>query len=214
MEEYIYDKKGVRRKAIISNCRFCKKDFLHRPRWDCKFCSRVCSVSYRSIRSKENKIHIKCESCGKDIETVPSRLKASRHNAHFCSRLCKEKEQKLTGKCDRIKPKRYGKGWGYRFLCTDKLKNGCECGEKREFLLLVHHIDSNRKNRSIENLEVVCANCHMIRHLYWNGSKWKFSMKVLTPREKIPEIRGLGLHGVVGCSADSKQMGSTPIVSI
>lgn len=42
-----------------------------------------------------------------------------------------------------------------------------DCKEKRPYLLQVHHIDWNHNNNKDENLEVVCANCHVKRHL-WN----------------------------------------------
>lgn len=32
------------------------------------------------------------------------------------------------------------------------------------FDLLVHHIDHNRKNNKIENLQVLCTSCHAIIH--------------------------------------------------
>lgn len=32
-------------------------------------------------------------------------------------------------------------------------------------ILNVHHIDRNRKNNHLSNLEVLCPNCHMIEHL-------------------------------------------------
>ncbi len=32
-------------------------------------------------------------------------------------------------------------------------------------ILVVHHKDKNRENNTIENLEVLCPNCHAIRHI-------------------------------------------------
>jgi hypothetical protein len=39
-----------------------------------------------------------------------------------------------------------------------------ECGMEDERVLLVHHKDKNRLNNNIENLEVLCWNCHIIKH--------------------------------------------------
>jgi hypothetical protein len=38
------------------------------------------------------------------------------------------------------------------------------CGFSNVLALEVHHIDKNRENNSIENLKVLCANCHRITH--------------------------------------------------
>lgn len=38
------------------------------------------------------------------------------------------------------------------------------CGDTRKYVLQVHHIDQNRKNNKLENLEVLCANCHLEVH--------------------------------------------------
>jgi len=69
----------------------------------------------------------------------------------------------------------------------DKKENPlCEgCGEDERFLLIVHHIDGNRNNNSENNLEIVCSNCHMKRHLKKVNGKWMFNTKYLTPREKL-----------------------------
>jgi len=45
----------------------------------------------------------------------------------------------------------------YAYRC-----NKCGIIDKR--VLLVHHKDKNRYNNNIENLEVLCWNCHIIKH--------------------------------------------------
>lgn len=45
---------------------------------------------------------------------------------------------------------------------------GCKCTKcgysENKVALAVHHKDRNRFNNSLENLEVLCANCHAIEH--------------------------------------------------
>jgi hypothetical protein len=64
------------------------------------------------------------------------------------------------------------------------------CGDKRRYLLCVHHIDRNRENNSLENLEVVCGSCHMKRHLAFNEKKnrWVYRPKFITPRDKLADL--------------------------
>ena len=51
----------------------------------------------------------------------------------------------------------------------EEIKLGCiDCSNKTEYILTVHHKDGIRQNNKKENLEVVCSNCHIKRHLYKN----------------------------------------------
>lgn len=41
-----------------------------------------------------------------------------------------------------------------------------ECGfDKCIEILQVHHIDKNRYNNALDNLQVLCRNCHAMKHL-------------------------------------------------
>lgn len=54
----------------------------------------------------------------------------------------------------------------YRKLVSDsgKLTECLRCGYNNKQVLEVHHKDRNRSNNSMENLEVLCANCHKLEH--------------------------------------------------
>jgi 5-methylcytosine-specific restriction endonuclease McrA len=52
----------------------------------------------------------------------------------------------------------------------------CECCGLSEWMgkpipLELHHKDFNHYNNSIENLEILCSNCHMQKHNYCNTKK-------------------------------------------
>ena len=51
----------------------------------------------------------------------------------------------------------------YRDLITIEQCNRCGYKEHLE-ILQVHHIDRDRLNNTIENLEVLCPNCHTLDH--------------------------------------------------
>jgi hypothetical protein len=69
----------------------------------------------------------------------------------------------------------------------DSLLNGssCKCGVNQKYLLAIHHIDGNINNNNKDNHEIVCANCHIKRHLKQRikDGEWVYHTKSLTPRE-------------------------------
>lgn len=53
----------------------------------------------------------------------------------------------------------------YRIKALQYYENKCcKCGYSNIDALEVHHIDKNRKNNEISNLEILCANCHVLTH--------------------------------------------------
>lgn len=45
------------------------------------------------------------------------------------------------------------------------IKSKCaKCGYTDIQALQVHHIDRNRKNNNLDNLQVLCCNCHRLEH--------------------------------------------------
>lgn len=54
----------------------------------------------------------------------------------------------------------------YRKIAFNAKPQCCErCGyDSHPAAIIVHHIDRNRMNDDIANLEVLCANCHAIEH--------------------------------------------------
>lgn len=63
----------------------------------------------------------------------------------------------------------------YRAVFLDRLYDlqngqcwGCAEHYSKE-LLLVHHVDHNRRNNVVENLELVCKRCHQIEHRCWEA---------------------------------------------
>jgi len=51
------------------------------------------------------------------------------------------------------------------------IKDKCEkCGANDKRILCVHHIDRDRDNNKLENLQTLCFNCHRLVHLEINTS--------------------------------------------
>ena len=70
------------------------------------------------------------------------------------------------------KPPRYYK---YRYKAVAHYGNKCKkCGyDEVPEILEVNHIDLNRKNNKLANLEVLCPNCHSAFHFYTRTGSFK-----------------------------------------
>jgi 5-methylcytosine-specific restriction endonuclease McrA len=90
----------------------------------------------------------------------------SKSGLFFCCREHKDLAQRFDG-IDEINLPHYGNGqWCYRVMALRKKGSVCErCGYgKHVAAITVHHKDRDRTNNAMDNLEVLCANCHAIEH--------------------------------------------------
>lgn len=158
------DKYGKRRKFVKLNCTFCNNEFekqfsLLRKN---NYCTKECS--YLASR---NRIKCRCANCGETFLKRRSSLDNSKSGLFFCNRACKDKAQSIEGNCPEIRPNHYNNGSGsYRARAFRKLDKKCaKCGfSKNQKILQVHHKDENRNNNELENLEILCPNCHAEIH--------------------------------------------------
>lgn len=136
---------------ITARCQTCDKSFTHiSARCNtAKYCSRHC---YYKAQHLKGSVIVSCAHCGRDFRASPSEKRK------FCSRACVSKS--------------HHKVWKPSFTTVRKALNvrgqmlSCEsCGyDKHSDILGVHHKDGNRKNNSRRNLEILCPNCHSLRH--------------------------------------------------
>lgn len=147
-------------------CIFCLKTF-NKPTKDVKysnkvgykttFCSKECQGKYR-CRSEDRE----CSFCGEINKKTFSAINKSKTGHIFCNRSCATKFNNIFyHKSGKNHP--HYKGGTYRKkVVLDKCSS---CGwNKVPQILQVHHKDRNRKNNNIENLEVLCPNCHTEEH--------------------------------------------------
>ncbi len=130
-----------------------------------KFCSRSCALAEGRSNRKDIKVDVNCGWCKKSFKVKPSRLKTKK-GLVYCSRSCKETGQSLDGIAG-MQPSHYKDHSKYRQYALDNLKNECNrCGYNKNIKILqAHHKDSNRANNDLENLELLCPNCHAEEHL-------------------------------------------------
>lgn len=123
--------------------------------------TKTCSLECRG-KSAQNRIKAKCAWCGKEHEKTESKAKLSKSGLLFCSRSCKDEAQQIGG-LKEIQPAHYGTGkFEYRTRAFRHYKAECsKCGyNEKKKMLDVDHIDSNRENNELDNLQVLCVWCH------------------------------------------------------
>lgn len=146
-----------------TRCFVCKKPIYRRP---CEIKGRAgrvfCSMSCFGISCRKE---IKCVSCGKLI--------LAGLNKKTCSRSCANKNRagivyKINRPRDKVITQRAIK---LRLFSVRGRK--CErCGYFKYEILQVHHKDRNRSNNSIDNLEIICPNCHYEEHYFSHLKKY------------------------------------------
>lgn len=152
---------GVNRTLAKKKCGVCFKDFwvpLHRFER-----AKVCSTQCRTNNNRKLEKY-SCAHCNKENFRNPSKLSKSisKSGLFFCNRECKETAQ-IIGGIREIMPNHYGTvGLDYRSKAFREFGCICKkCGYKETTRMLdVDHIDSNRQNNNIDNLQVLCVWCH------------------------------------------------------
>lgn len=108
--------------------------------------------------TKEGK-YVKCAYCGKEIYRSPSQLEKSKSGFYYCSHECgnlhKNQLREEAGEWDNSIT-------GYRSRALKAYPHKCAvCNyDEDERILQIHHRDCNRNNNAVENLVVLCPNCH------------------------------------------------------
>lgn len=162
-------------KLVESECQFCHKKFMARPRrlamGGDRFCSKTCSGAYNhSIRS----VDVNCKYCGKPFSVKQSLLAMG--SGKYCSRACQNAAPRATGPNHKLwtggKIRSYGPDWyRQRNAAYNRDKGICQScfrpkGEK-ERCFHVHHIVKRRSFKTdyksanaLSNLITLCPKCH------------------------------------------------------
>jgi 5-methylcytosine-specific restriction endonuclease McrA len=114
-----------------------------------KYCSPNC---YHTAMKGKGTFEYTCLHCKTKFLSAPSKKRK------YCSRACINKSaiENWQGDFSTVRKNMKRRG----------LLNSCQrCGfDQNAQILGVHHKDRNRSNNSMENLEVLCPNCHSIEH--------------------------------------------------
>jgi len=156
-------------KTLTKNCLNCNKEFeasiYEHRRGNAKFCSISCSSMFYQENNR-HKPNVVCAFCGKQFYKNESGQRKSKSGLFFCSRVCKDKAQRIGG-IKEIQPPHYGDhSCSYRDFALRNFEHKCmRCNyDSHIAALIVHHKDRDRSNNKLDNLEILCANCHAIEH--------------------------------------------------
>ena len=138
-----------------TRCNICDKPIYRRPIELQKskgraFCSTICyGLSCRR--------EIPCVVCGQPIlaglnKKTCSRSCANKHRFGIRYKIGRPQDKVVSEKALKIR------------LIKERGKFCEKCDYDKSEILQVHHKDRNRSNNSLENLELICPNCHYEKH--------------------------------------------------
>ena len=138
-----------------TNCIVCQKPIYRRPFEIQKnegrvFCSIVCyGVSCRK--------EIPCVICGKLILSGMNKKTCSRGCANVLRTGIKYKQNSTRSKVKSYQSLKLR-------LLMQRGKVCGRCGYNKHEILQIHHKDKDRSNNNLDNLELICPNCHFEEH--------------------------------------------------
>ncbi len=157
----------------IVGCGICDKNFYVKPSHQKLGWGKYCSLECRSKSQLKGKF-FNCLVCKKEFYRSPSKIKHSKSGNFFCSKAC-HMGWKNSQAIEERHPNWSGGTQAYRNILKrsgrKRYCTGCKISDKR--VLVVHHIDQNRKNNDLSNLAWLCQNCHHLIH-YHKNFKIKF----------------------------------------
>jgi len=152
------------------SCDLCKNKFKRKLSQisysENHYCSSTC---YN--KAKRLGVYTKCANCHEPIYKTLKAVKISKNKKFFCSRQC---NNIVLGQIysRHNHPNWKGGEYSYKeYMNKQKVKKDCAmCNISIKSVLVVHHIDKNRKNNNLGNLIWLCRNCHFLVHHYQEES--------------------------------------------
>ena len=153
------------------------EQYIRTPNTICAICSKA--IYRRPVEMKRGKVFCSQECYGKSCRreapcVMCGQLIPGRKNSKTCSRSCSNKYREgIKYKIGRPRDKAVT-AYLLKLRLLEKRSRKCErCGYDKVEILQIHHKDRNRNNNNLENLELVCPNCHYEEHYSQHKEKWE-----------------------------------------
>lgn len=155
-------------KKIELLCEGCGKKFYKTRRQISRRGKRFCTHSCYTDSVRKSTVK-KCSECGADVKRTQAQLKRSKSGRVFCNRSCATSFNNRMHKSGANHPNYINGFSAYRKSALDYYgpqcsNNNCPIAQSKisvqEKMLDVHHIDGDRSNNDISNLQVLCVWCH------------------------------------------------------
>lgn len=155
--------------SITRPCDYCQEAYQAESRYlnrrQGMYCSRACAGKATHPVLVRNP-NVVCARCSKAYYLRPSRIKASKSGLNFCSAACHNLAARIDGGIPAVFPAHFDQGTtSYRARAFRAYGKVCsQCAYKEDSRMLdVDHIDSDRKNNTLDNLQVLCVWCHALK---------------------------------------------------
>ena len=159
------------------HCLLCNTLFYVKPSHQKLGFGKYCSKECRSNAQLKGEV-VSCYTCQKKIYRSLGRMRHSKSGNFFCSKTCQTRWRNSFFSEEKH-PNWLGGTSSYReiLLRTHRIQRCLCCDNNDSRVLIVHHIDHDRKNNDISNLIWVCLNCHFLIHHDLNFEK-EFKKKI------------------------------------
>lgn len=169
----------------ILKCKICNNDFEVKTSLFNKYKKRGWGFRCLDCRQKlGEKLTLECPVCGKTFVRKHWQIK-TKSGLSFCSRSCAATYNNTHCRTGENNPNcidgRYMKSSYAKKAFRAYVPKCAACGLKEECCLQVHHIDKDRQNDDINNLIILCANCHCRVH----RGKLELTKELLDNREMV-----------------------------
>lgn len=155
-EKYKNHIDNLQKVKSINHCKNCDKKTSN-P----KFCSQSCSATYNNPTSKRKHNYGFCIECNTKLK------RSAKYCSHKCQGSHQRREKVLNEKASPITLK--------AFLIETEGHHCWQCKNstwnEQPIPLELEHIDGNSQNNSLDNLSILCPNCHAQTHTYKGKNK-------------------------------------------